>query len=319
MVRRLQIYFDSNVYRFIRARDEVRRMQDLLASFSCVIEASASNLFETFAISSIAEQRAEVETLVQLAERFEERPISLLHADELLAELRRKRPGWVRRVNFTRKIKDFLRGHLDSWRAARTLDLPPPDAYAQYRRDSEAGILNQRQLQKLLRAEADNLSNSGLICPDGQILRIDKSDPEVSWRAEGLTVWYAAIEGHSPASRDYADWLSPYLKRGAFNDPTYPSFWLDDASAEAMPLNRLTGLVSFYQLEEKITHGNAADQLHANHWLLSDLFFTADRAFFNVLQRIADRHFPDLPKPIFLDRAATSCVEQVKRAVQEVR
>jgi hypothetical protein len=132
-----------------------------------------------------------------------------------------------------------------------------------------------------------------------------------------MTVWHAAIEGHSPASRDYADRLTPYLKHGAFNDPTYPSFWLEDASIEAMPLNRLTGLVSFYQLEEKITHGNAADQLHANHWLLSDLFFTADKAFFNVLRRIADQHFPDLPKPVFLIRTASSCAEQVERALRE--
>ncbi len=145
------------------------------------------------------------------------------------------------------------------------------------------------------------------------------TDPEIYWRAVGLMAWYFAIEGGGPASRDYADWLSPFLRSGAFREPAYQSFWLRDASAKAMPLNRLTGLVSFYQLQEKITHGNAVDQFHANHWLLSDLFFTADRAFWNVLSKLRELHFPDRPTPILLDRALGSCVEQVEQVLAEFR
>ena len=112
------------------------------------------------------------------------------------------------------------------------------------------------------------------------------SDPEVFWRVESLQAWYEAIEMR-PASRDYDDWLSPYLKRGSFRDPSYQSLWLEEASGATMPLNRLIGLVKFYQLAQKVTHVNAADQLHAGHWLRSDLFLTADRPFHSVLTRIA--------------------------------
>jgi hypothetical protein len=72
------------------------------------------------------------------------------------------------------------------------------------------------------------------------------------------------------------------------------------------------GLVNFYQLEHKVTHGNAADQLHAGHWLRDDLLFTADAAFYEVLKKIADTHFPQRPKPVFIDRQAASCVGQVE-------
>jgi hypothetical protein len=48
--------------------------------------------------------------------------------------------------------------------------------------------------------------------------------------------------------------------------------------------------VSYYQLKQKITHGNAADQIHASCWLTNDLFITADRGIYEALASAA-RHF----------------------------
>jgi hypothetical protein len=142
--------------------------------------------------------------------------------------------------------------------------LPPADAYALYSDDAEKGILTQRQFQKTIR-ESRSLNNVtfSLQNPSGQISDFDTSDPEVFWRFDGLMVWYNAIERKDPSCRDYHDWLAPYIKPGSFRDPSYQSFWLQEASGDAMPLNRLVGLVNFYQLSHKVTHGNAGDQLHA--------------------------------------------------------
>jgi hypothetical protein len=245
----MQVYFDTNVYRLVRARDEVFRMQELLRDYDCTLTASSGNLFETLAISTRTERLAELQTLVTVAHAFERYPESWLHAAELRAELRRRRPSWMRTVRFTRREREFLKHHADQWERARRLEVPPPHAYARYRRDAEAGTLNQREFQKVLRDRfLENEISFSLLSPEGQIEDLDVSDPELFWRLDGLMVWFNAIEGRSPASRDYADWLDPYLKRGSFRDPSYRSFWLKDASAEALPLNRLTGLVSFYQL-----------------------------------------------------------------------
>jgi hypothetical protein len=84
-----------------------------------------------------------------------------------------------------------------------------------------------------------------------------------------------------------------------------------------MPLNKLVGLVNFYQLEHKATHGNAADQMHAGHWLRQDLFFTADSAFYDVLTRIANAHFTNTLKPAFVDRQESSCVKQVESILRQ--
>jgi hypothetical protein len=191
--------------------------------------------------------------------------------------------------------------------------LPPADAYALYSEDAEKGIFAQRHFQKTIRElRSPNNVSFSLHSPSGQISECDTTDPEVFWRVDGLMAWYNAIEGKHPSSRDYHDWLAPYIKPGSFRDPSYQSFWLQEISGDAMPLNKLVGLVSFYQLSHKVTHGNAADQLHAGHWLRDDLFFTADSAFYSVLMQIADAHFKRRPKPVFIDRQAPSCVKQVE-------
>lgn len=312
----VQIYFDTNVYRFVRTTSEVSLMRELLEAHGCVLTASSGNLFETLAIQSAKERRAEIDVLVRVAHQFTRKPISWFHAVELRNELRSRRPSWMRKVlssQAEKQVRALLLGHSDNWRMACEGQFPPADAYACYSADAEKGILSQRQFQKAIREfrSLNNVSFS-LQSPSGRISECDTADPEVFWRVDGLMAWYNAIEGKHPSSRDYHDWLAPYIKPGSFRDPSYQSFWLREISGDAMPLNKLVGLVSFYQLSHKITHGNAADQLHAGHWLLEDLFFTADSAFYGVLKQIADVHFTRRRKPVFIDRQALSCVKQVE-------
>jgi hypothetical protein len=79
-----------------------------------------------------------------------------------------------------------------------------------------------------------------------------------------------------------------------------------------MPLNRISGLAKYYQLKRKITHGNAADQLHASRWYKADLFITCDEAFHGVLTDIATQHYPEKPIPMLADRSAASLAGQLE-------
>ncbi len=127
--------------------------------------------------------------------------------------------------------------------------------------------------------------------------------------------WYQALVVRSPASRDYADWLDPYVKEAAFNDPTYARFWLQDVRAENIPRNRLVGLVTYYQVHHKIAHGNAEDQIHAGNLLDVDLFITADRAYYAVLLEVVNRHFTGVARPLLLDRRAPSALGELSAAL----
>jgi hypothetical protein len=144
---------------------------------------------------------------------------------------------------------------------------------------------------------------------------VDLCDPEMFWRADCLMAWHNALVIRSPASRDYADWLDPYIKEAAFNDPTYKRFWLQDIRAEKVPRNRLVSMVTYYQMHHKIAHGNAEDQIHAGNLLDVDLFFTADRAYHTVLLEVVSRHFTNVARPVLLDRRAPSALSELSSAL----
>jgi len=309
----MNLYFDTNIYRFITERDETRRVAALLKYFGCRLLVSAGNLFETYAVKSFANRAKEVETIVQLGSRYQSPPESYLHALEVRREVKRLRPKWINTFPRRKNERFFLKGHLKRWAEAKAGMLPPDSAFKLYSRDAENGIATIKQTQKRVRASSRKaISEFRVQMPAGQIVPVDLEDPEIYWRTEGLLAWHQAIEMKSPASRDYADWLAPHLRPKSFADPSYYTFWLNEVSADAMPYNRLTGLVSYYQLRQKITHGNAADQIHSSCWLLSDLFITADRGFHEALSSAA-RHYPGQPLPVLANRDSPSFALQLEQ------
>ena len=317
----MKLYFDTNIYNFIAACDESHTVRRFLDSSGHKVQASSGNLFEIYAIPDSSTRRTEISTVVTVASSFEPKPQSWLHAYEVRREIGRCRPHWLKRISFTKQAQQLLKGHLQTWQEARTLNLPPAHAYAIYQRDFEGGISGQRQFQKTLR-EHRLRGRSAL-----QLLQLTKPtetavvsdadfrDPEMYWRADCLMAWYQALVARSPASRDYADWLDPYVKEAAFNDPTYTRFWLQDVRAENVPRNRLVSLVTYYQMHHKIAHGNAEDQIHAGNLLDVDLFFTADRAYYAVLLEVVNRHFTGIARPLLLDRRAPSALGALSAAL----
>lgn len=313
----MKAYFDTNVYRFIREKRETDAVRKVLQRCACELEASSLNLFETYAIKHPSERLAELEVIVSIADAFEARPVPWKQAIELHGELRRLRPSWMQAAPRTRNIRRFLHAHVERWHLAQLRQLPAAEEYAAYSRPAEAGIRGQGTIQRSLRQIGtchDTLVQ--LVGPDGTPRPVDLANPEVYWRAEGMAVWYNAIVMKDPACRDYADWLGPYLKPQAFRDDSYGPFWLNEVLADSMPSNRLTGLVAYYQLRDRITHGNPADQLHACHWLSADVFFTADRAFHRALDQAACSHFQGGRRPILLDRSAHSCAAQLDEVLR---
>ena len=260
MKQAISVYFDTNVYRLAREKDEIEATRLILRKRGAQLVISSGNIFETLAISQGKSRREEAEAIVSLEPKYEEKPESWHHARELLLEIRRRRPNWIRSVSFQRSIKRFLTGHLTVWEMFKTGDYPSPEAYAHYRRDFERGVEQSNDFDKFLRTRMRTGDTFAFGRSLNDLVAVDLRDPEVYWRFESLSTWHAAIVVRSKVSRDYADWLDPFLKNGAFEDPSYERFWLHDASANNLPLNRLTGLVAFYQLKRKITHGNAADQ-----------------------------------------------------------
>jgi hypothetical protein len=305
--------FDTNIYSYIHEKNECVAVLRTLQDFDCAVVASAGNLFEIYAIADESKRRSEVEVLVNVADEFEDRPASWYHSRELRYAIRRHRSQWLKLSVRTNQIEHFLDGHQALWKEACAGILPPSDAYSEYRRSFESGVAQKMQAQKVFRRLGVNGNGQiSLFRPNETSAPISLDNPETYWRGESLSVWYQAIARASPVSRDYADWLGPYLTPLAFDDGSYHDFWMRDVTADELPYNRLLGLVGYYQLSEKIQHGNAGDQIHAGHWFETDAFLTADRAFWRLLRQIATHHYPHRHPPILIERGKPSFAAQLR-------
>lgn len=320
----MRLYFDTNVYHFIcqvGERDEVR---DFLREAGHAVGASDTILHEMYANPDGHQRRAEIKTLTAVASTYCKKPQSWHHAREVRLEIARLRPHWLRSVPLGSREKRFLRGHAELWQAARDGGKRPADIdYGTFRPVFESGRDKSRRYQKAMRS--DRLDGQGKhVVAKGNRERkqatteADLSDPHVFWRQECLAVWYNAVAYGEPATRDYADWLKPHLRDGAFDDESYQDFWIGEVEAERVPKNRLTSLVSFYQMAHKITSGNSQDQNHASYVLDVDAFLTADRAFHAVLVDVVAKHFPHVRVPVLLDRNAGSVVQQLRASLEAV-
>lgn len=312
----MRLYFDTNIFDFIAKAKEARAVRKFLDAAKHRVVASSANLQELWAISKPGLQRTQLLTLVTVADAYEEKPQSWLHAREVRGEIERLRKDWLRPVIFNKHERLFLKLHQANWKDAKRVTLVSARTVEKYRHDFEIGVRRSRTFQK--RAREERLTQkTRLDLGTGRkdrirLLNIDFRDPEIYWRAECLQVWYNAIALQCAASRDYADWLCPYVREDAFSEATYIDFWMKEVNADRVPRNRLVGLVSFYQAEHKIGHGNGLDQTHASSIFDAHAFLTADRAFWKVLTEVVEKHFPTLPPPIFVDRSAPSALEQLK-------
>lgn len=312
----MRLYFDTNLYHYICQTGEANAIRGHLRQLGHVVMASEFNLLEAYANPNRRNIPDELKAIVTVATEYTEKPQAWLHTREVLSEIRRCRPHWIRPIPFTRKAKDFLKAHHSKWEEAKKLRMPPHFAVSAYRNDAEPGMSATKQFQMELRS---SVLKGGPAWSLGQIERggfqsvanLHLDDPENYWRIDCLLSWFNAIELRTQSSRDYADYLCPYIKEHAFSDRSYLSFWTEDVQKENVILNRIQGLVSYYQLSFKITHGNAYDQLHAGYLLDVDKMLTADRAFFGVLSKLVANHHLGGAQPILVDRQADSFLEQL--------
>lgn len=319
----MKIYFDTNVYDFIADRGEAQSVREYLGELGGEIQASLENLFEIYSIHDPELCKYQIKVLTTVANSFEQRPQSWHQAMEVWHEIEKLRPQWKRRpisAKLLAQSRDFLRGHLLQWENAKKIIVPSSSDYEYYRKDFEGGVSSFINGQKKLRQQmiAHDLKLKLFLMRNfgGQVVGLfegNLNDPDFYWRSENLILWNEAIINRIPESRDYADWLMPYISENAFLSPSYPHFWMEAVRAHKVNKNRISSLVSYYQLKHKVTHGNPGDQMHACHLLDSDLFFTADKSYYHVLQETC-AHFSDHATIILLDRSNISALDEIKKS-----
>jgi hypothetical protein len=315
------VYLDTNVFSFIAKSGEAREVKQVLERSDALVAASDSQLSEIYSIRDEGKRAAELRVITSLTKRHLP-PASYSHAMELLGEIRRLRPEWLRRHPDTSRIEPILNGLKRTWVQARLHPDQLPPGFDPYHQDSERGIAKQTESQKKVRGVRTRGSRSN---PEGRLrfeyetalsgrITVEEGDVVGYWRVHALMVWYHALVNRIPESRDYVDWIGPYLRQLTFKREDWEHFWLREVEPGRMPKDFLTALANYYQIHQRVTHGNPADSLHANHLLDCELFLTADQRFHTVLRQVR-MHFPDPGDIGFIQQKNRSASDEIQSAL----
>lgn len=298
----------------ILQNSETQLVKSFLMSGKHSLIASEINLIEFGRIpESKSDLRGlEISNVVRLATRFRDFPCSYVQSMELIRELRRIRPDWLRPFKSKAGAKKFLRSHNAKWQDA--LKGTYPSSFEKQKRLNEEKSMQPQILaaQREWRQgpERNYLQTHDKATGDALSKYLIKS-ADAKWREDRFVAWEAALRQKHPFVQDYIDYAAPYI-RDTMHTPLENAieFWLFEADANNMPHNRAVGLTWHYQTNYQIDSGNPYDVSHSHNLIDVDFFVTCDKNFYKVLSAVS-RDIPNSARPLFLKRKSHSACEQL--------
>jgi hypothetical protein len=311
----VRLYLDTNVLAGVEERAEEPALAAWLHDRGHGAVVTDVHLAEALAIRDEATRNVRLDHLVALRSKGPyPKPVGFLKAEEYVAEVRRRRAGWIEPFPRTDEAQRFLRAARGRWTEARRDRAALIQRQERYSAVIEPAIRVTRDVQKegrALQREGHDAIN-GLVLGNRLVALsgpVPTADRVATFPLVAIATWYGALYEHQESVRDLADYAQPYLRRG-IPLSAFITLWLSDLQARELPRALSGHVVAEEQLNSKIAHGNTQDVNHATYAIDADLFVTADLAFFDAL-RAVPAVVPQAAPPVFLNRAAPSMVEQL--------
>ncbi len=248
-------------------------------------------------------------------------------ADEVVSEIRRLRPLWLRAFPETSNIarlekfwtkKLWQQAAADPLLVAEQMNAGPEmDQASQH-------LYETQQFNRTAFRESD-ASSTWEVEP-----QVDLSDQLESqrlgwagervafWRVDNSMTWLnVTLRGAServPLHRTLHDWLDPWVRSDLIRREreSWNRFWYYEVDGARMPRNWITSLMPWAQILTKLGEGNPRDIQHSAYLYDADTFFTADRRYGAALEHLR----PWSPVP-FARTARLSATEPVVPAIEE--
>jgi hypothetical protein len=221
---------------------------------------------------------------------------------ELLREIERTRPDWLRKEPdlrfFNRLKKDWTRRTGGFWvRCARSSE-------------REARFLSQVEGDMIERAKTEAQLARKEMMKIGwkQNLSMDKTlggfkVPVPGWRGDMVEAWRIdSLLGMTRAlaqpGNAYRDWITPFveLDDGLLHSAAWRGFWLYLTDKTTLPRHWMRWAHSFAQRFRKVTPGSAGDTQLFSYFVETDVVITADRALIEILEECRPYAPWQLPK-----------------------
>jgi hypothetical protein len=295
-----RVLLDSNIWRYVI---DARAEGELLGSVRdrrVTIQVAPAVVYEALRLKGIPLRNKLIGLMTN--QRFERlMPDAYSEAMEILAEIRRLRPDWLRpnphTAFFRRSRNDWSRRMGGFWvRCAQS-----PDEESQRLEVLEGSLLAQASDQ--LKAARKEMTESGWKknpSMDKTFAGLPQAVPGwngelvEAWRVES---WIGVTYGLSRPTHPYRDWIAPFVEidEGLLSSAGWVEFWLHLASAEAVARQWMRWGHSFAQRFRKVTDGSGGDNQLFTYLFDTDVVITADKAFLEILEEcrpFAPRRLP---------------------------
>jgi hypothetical protein len=296
----MRIILDTNLWSSIGDEMVAPSFDSLMKSRSLQVTVPPSILVEVLQLPR-SEARERIIRALARGQRVRLPTEAQSMSDEIVAEIRRTRPAWMRRMPDTARVW-FLNNFWTKriWGAALE-DSGPMHEYETSRAHLNDELVDTQRIQR-----RDFIASNFTVLPLTALTVTPNPDIPSShlpgWQGEPAEAWrvfccvlfwhqLAVIGGRAILTKEdatFADWVGAYVDLSKLrSDPAdFTQFWLYEVILDSIPRNWLRWAVNLVQLEVKVTHGNPADAQHSTYLVDADLFLTADARYVSVLEMV---------------------------------
>lgn len=297
----MRVILDTNVWTYLARSEEVTKLDDLIEEKGFELVVPPSILLEALRARDPSVRSNIVGAITRRSPgRVHPRTEAQQTADEVVGEIRRLRPGWIRGFPSTSRLpvlENFWTKTI--WQQAATDPTGVAERVQHGSPEIEAADQHLYEVQEFNKTAftASGLSRTWDVEP-----RVDLSEGHESdqvgwdgdriafWRVDNASTWWAVLRrGATDAlHRTLHDWFSPWIRRDAIigDREDWNRFWYYDAQGANLSRNWMTSLMPWAQILRKLGEGNPRDTQHAVYLYDADVFFTADRRYAASLEHL---------------------------------
>jgi len=313
------------MYAMIAQNGDAEAVRSYLDGLGAQVTLSDSNFAEVMrAPVDVRSERCRVFKAV--ANGINKHPNGYLDSKELLSEILRCRPDWLKKRPNLRQAHTFQFSRNDEfWRQLPYLSDPSNEfeleGYQELTYEGAGRVASGQKYNRKVNLENTPIS---FVSPDPDLNRIYQSMEYIEqlWRVLTATAWIQSLWGRNEINRDWRDFSLPYLNMEVITAKDFELMWLQCVEKHRVPRNYVQTRTQILQEDYRITTGNAMDTQHAVGMLGFNWFITTDKTFFEILKSIESdlrnwpRNIRNRIRPIFIpilgDRSNPDTVSSIK-------
>lgn len=323
----MKVLLDTNLWSYIGDQGVGRELDRLLASMNHKLVLAPVVLLEAMKTPRRDVRDRALRSMVS-AEGQRLRTDADLESDEVIGEIRRLHPEWLRQVPNRPNVTYYrLFWAKTVWRDAvdkadiyaehlyRTLN-PQIDTMLKVQRVNQAAVR-----QDLVSAPTDFLAQIARPMPNDRALLPGWDGETELWRVNTALRFQRCLRelpaAHQPSTE--ADWVGAFvdLRRMYANREHANRFFLEEVALDQMRRNWLHNFaIEAGQLARRITNGNPIDQQLSVHLLDCDVLLTADKRFHTVVSAIRQQVDMGIAPTALASRADLDAIASIAEALE---